>query len=677
MIRWNWNPSRVCFVDLETQSSSNLRTDGAAKYLKHTDTRLLSAVFLLDDTLTVWVPPGRAPAGVFAECGWLDALVAPLKLRVETHTAETPPVALPGDATFCAHNAEGFDAPAWSTLIGTDAEWIDTIPMCRAAGLPAGLDRACKALGIEGKDAAGKDAAKMLWAHKPGKPPNIGTVSLWRLMLRYNVQDVLILRELYNRLQGEQDYERDLLGLHCEINSRGVPVDLRFAEIVRDLWTVAQAEARDEFAELTDLDPDDARSVQKVKGWLAKMGKPVASLRREEVAALFAGDYFGDTENDPVAARIEAAIAARQLASRATVGKVARVFSSVDPDARCRNVLVYHGAHTGRWSGRDLQPHNMPRPTSAVDVASLLAKYHATDSLTLDDVRAASTCDLGAALASLMRPIVCAPPGRVLVCLDYAQVEARGVMWLARDRNGLAAFADPTRDIYKDMAAAINASRQIGKIAVLGCGYGIGGEKFERFCELSGSPLDAVNLTGPQVVQTYRHTYSAVPQLWRNLDRAAKTALRSGVCVTNRCRFTRDGYKLIITLPSGRRLIYRGVSIAAGEYGPELSYDNPKGYRSKLYGGKIAENIVQAFCRDFLVGAMLRLGQRYPICLHVHDELVFEVDEAASSDALHYLCESMSNPPEWAEDFPLRVEGAIMRHYGKGKGIEYMRGEKL
>ena len=99
---------------------------------------------------------------------------------------------------------------------------------------------------------------------------------------------------------------------------------------------------------------------------------------------------------------------------------------------------------------------------------------------------------------------------------------------------------------------------------------------------------------------------------------------------------------------------------------PTIIYDHPKTGEAHLYGGKIAENVVQAICRDLLVAAMLECERHgLPVVLHVHDEIVIEVPEAEAKAALQTLAVIMSTPPAWAMGFPIEVEGFAAERYLK------------
>jgi len=51
---------------------------------------------------------------------------------------------------------------------------------------------------------------------------------------------------------------------------------------------------------------------------------------------------------------------------------------AVNEDGRMRGLLMYHGAATGRWSGRLVQPQNFPRPQKKQDeLDEIIAKLKA------------------------------------------------------------------------------------------------------------------------------------------------------------------------------------------------------------------------------------------------------------------------------------------------------------
>lgn len=499
MTTWNWNPdpSRVVLMDLETQSTADLRTVGSRAYLTDPTTRLMSGVFLIGDVVHVWVPPGRAPAGWDGEPDrlWPDGWQRG-GYTLQTWAGEPPPPAveraIADGWTFAAHNAAGFDAEAWARLVaGPQPVWYDTLPCARAGGLPGGLDALGLRLVGRGKD-GGKEALKLLYTAKMtprGPRYNVATLHLWWEMLRYNVADVLLLERVYSTVEGYG--EADVLETHHTIDARGILIDRPLLSTLRDLWSELQGGASDQVAEWTDgaVNEGNIRSVPQVKAWLAKQGLHVDSLNRKSLELLYTNpdEFFGEIPDGVDVSRVIAVLRARQTATRISTGKIDRLIAACagSQDNRARGILVYHGAHTGRWSGRGFQPHNLAKGVADLDVEACIERA-GSGGLTLDYLRdAVAKCEPVAglppsvddALSTLLRPALVAGPGRTLAIVDYASIEARGIAWIAGQEDSLQVFRDDG-DPYCIMASRIfgrtitkadKHERQIGKITVLGC----------------------------------------------------------------------------------------------------------------------------------------------------------------------------------------------------------------
>ncbi len=706
---WNWNPdpSRVVFMDLETQSAADLKAVGAKAYLADPTTRLMSAVFLLGDAIHVWVPPGRSPGDV-GPVPWPEGFE---QREVYLHGDVIPPVPVCRaihSHTFVAHNAAGFDAPAWARLVGgPQPSWCDTLPLARAAGLPGGLDALGQVLLGRGKDEHGRRCAELLFkasiVSRDGKPVTIYnpcTKSTWQGMLAYNVADVLLLERVFHEVRGYA--EPDTLAVHSAINSRGLGVDVQLLARLSELWEQLQSDATGRVAGLTggEITEGEIRSGPKVKAWLRRLGLNVDSLNRKELERLYADpeDYFGEIPDGVDIGRVVELLKARQTATRISKGKIEAI-GKMTGDGRVRDVLVYHGAHTGRWSGRGFQPHNLSRGVSDLDVEGLVSD---PGSLTLDTIREATTrCErqpsVDDALSTLLRPVFVAGPGKVLLICDYAAVEARGIAWVAGQDDLLELFASGA-DIYCDMASRIfgrpvtkenKLARFVGKETVLGCGYNMGSQRFAAGCKLKGIDLAAAGTTAEACVDAYRDAYPRIAGLrgrrgrhgglWQAYHDAAYHAVLDGrTGWAGECAFDRHGSSLRVVLPSGRHMVYRGAAIADRVPGyakllgvdvpprPTLVYTHHHGYEGQLYGGLLAENIVQAVCRDLLAAALVRCeAEGLPVVLHVHDEIVCEVPEGEAAGALYHLAEMMSHPPEWAAGFPIEVKGFACKRFVK------------
>lgn len=498
MTRWDWNPSEVVLMDLETQSAVNLREDGSRAYLSDPSTRLMSAVFLLQGGhIIVWVPEGRTGSEWYADPAKLwPAGYATDRYTLTTWSGSEPPpevrAAIARGATFAAHNAAGFDREAWERLVGgPQPRWTDTLPCARAAGLPGSLD----ALGLRllGRGKEPNRALKMLYTAKRGPDGRAiyvpGSAALWVEMLRYNVGDVLLLDRVYSAVA---DYgEPDVLDAHFAIEDRGILIDRPLLSTLRELWSELQGTAADQVAEWTEgiVNEGNIRSVPQVKAWLARQGLHVESLNRKALERLYADplEFFGEIPEGVDVGKVIEVLRARQTATRISTGKIDRLVSATagSPDGRARGILVYWGAHTGRWSGRGFQPHNLAKGVKDLDVEECLTRA-AAGTLTLDYLRAAvAECKPVAGLAptvddaltTLLRPALVASPGHTFAIVDYASVEARGIAWIAGQDDLLDVFrtgGDPyclmaSRIFGREVTKADKREREIGKITVLGC----------------------------------------------------------------------------------------------------------------------------------------------------------------------------------------------------------------
>jgi DNA polymerase len=369
---------------------------------------------------------------------------------------------------------------------------------------------------------------------------------------------------------------------------------------------------------------------------------------------------------------------ARKALASIARGKLLAGLARVHADGRMRDTLVYYGAHTGRWSGRGMQLHNLPRPAAYFENLPADTAYPHTinakgervvdvDALA-EEVIAGRPCDADA-IALLVRATLFAPPGRALVAMDFASVEARGTAWMAGDSAALDVFRSG-RDPYKTAAAAIfacdydavtKAQRQIGKIAELACGFGGGPAAFEKFAHAFRVDVSALDLDA--IVGAWRTLHAPIRALWYTCERAFRSACNGRPACAGPLEFVPSdtGDAVACFLPSGRPIVYNDAH--AGE--DSLSYVGNRG-REHTYGGKLVENAVQATCRDLLARAMLTVdAAALPIVLHVHDEIVVEVREDSADDAARILRDAMLDVPAWAAGFPIDASGWTGRRYRK------------
>ena len=261
-------------------------------------------------------------------------------------------------------------------------------------------------------------------------------------------------------------------------------------------------------------------------------------------------------------------------------------------------------------------------------------------------------------LGSMVRPVIAAP--RLVAC-DYASVEARALAWAAGETELVESFAKG-RDVYVEMAKAIgpNVSRQIGKTAVLGAGYGLGGRGFQKQCPASITPAFA-----QKVIDRYRSKNRKIVQFWRQLERASIKAVETGSARCGVFTFRTESPWLFAKLPSGREIAFYKPSIGLDRFGRKaMRYTGTdvggRPRREDSYGGKLAENVISGLCRDLLVEACYRLEDAgCLVVLTVHDEVLCECGDPREVERI------MSVVPDWAQGLPIASEAQEFQRYRK------------
>jgi DNA polymerase len=322
---------------------------------------------------------------------------------------------------------------------------------------------------------------------------------------------------------------------------------------------------------------------------------------------------------------------------------------------RLPNAVNYYGASTGRFSGGEgINLQNLPTR--------------------------------GGGLQCEIKHLLRAPAGCLIVHADAAQIEARGLAWLAGQTDLVQAFAQ-NRDIYSDFAAEVlgapcrkprkddppavakvlSTRRSLGKVGILGMGYGMGSvralEYMEDFPDLrpkvESGEIDLAFCKN--FVDTYRNRYRMIPALWRDLEASFTYVTRYGQPRTLRgLTMSREGTTTVLTLPSGRSLFYPhahvdGEGRLQWKAGPTWA---------DLWGGSLVENCIQAVSRDVLVEAVLAVeAAGFRVALHCHDSIVVSVEKSRAEEAKACVCAALVSPPLWAPNWPLGVEASTSERY--------------
>jgi DNA polymerase len=303
--------------------------------------------------------------------------------------------------------------------------------------------------------------------------------------------------------------------------------------------------------------------------------------------------------------------------------------------------LKYYGAHTGRWAGSDkVNFQNLP---------------------SRDKKKKA------------LKNAVVAPDDHVVINCDSSQIEARVLVWLAGQDDVVEQFAKG-EDVYSLFATKIYGrpiskanpiERFVGKTCILGLGYGTGALKLQHTLKTQPPGAIVTEDEAKSYVDTYRTTNDKVIELWRDGDKViADLANWSGKPYyygKHRClKVTEEG----ITLPNGLSIRYPELKLDTSESKSKYIYKSRKGPVS-LWGGSLVENVVQALARIIVGEQMLKINERYRVALTVHDAAVVVVPEEEKEQALAYIVECMSTPPEWARGLPVACEAKVAQTYGE------------
>jgi hypothetical protein len=345
--------------------------------------------------------------------------------------------------------------------------------------------------------------------------------------------------------------------------------------------------------------------------------------------------------------------------------------------------LNYYGAHTGRWSaskGSGLNLQNLKR-------------------------------------GSFLRKSIQAPDGYTLIVCDLSQIEPRVLAWLA-DYDALLNIFSSGQDPYAQFGAQMFGIpglskeshpdlRQSAKSALLGAGYGMGWASFaaqlltgflgapptrydKAFAKQLGITSDYIGtflewednvkrlneiphtctenellihaVSAKKIIDKYRAAAEPVTQFWHLCQELIQKALAEGRSYHHKClQFEKEK----IILPNQMALRYpslKGNADAKGRLQWAYGSDG-----KKLYGGKLTENIVQAVARCVMTDGMLRIQERYPCVLTVHDEVVCLVPEAQQEDAKTWVLAQMVMEPKYMPKIPLEAEIDSAKRYGDAK----------
>lgn len=554
-------------------------------------------------------------------------------------------------------------------------QWRCTMIQAAEIGLPRSLAGVATALGLEEqKDKKGR--ACIEYFSKPCRPTKSNggrtrnlpqhNIEKWETFKSYCIQDVAVERNIKNRLKvfPLTEGEQKLWELDQHICDRGVAVETALINNAINFDADYQKIMIEKAQKLTGL--ENPKSVSQLKGWLeTRTGETFQSLDKKAVKSL------SEHTNDLL---VKEVLQLRKTLSKTSTAKYKAMLGGLCADGRVRGFLQFYGAsRTGRWAGRMIQPQNLPQ--NHLEDLELARNLVMSGDYELFEMLFGNVPDT---LSQLIRTALIPTNGRRFIVSDFSAIEARVIAYLAGEKwrqevfkNGGDIYCASASQMFKVPVVkhGINGHlRQKGKIAELALGYGgsVGALKSMGALEMG---LEENELQ--PLVDSWRATNPCITSLWYEVEKAAVSAVK-GEPQQIKCgiKFFRKGGILFISLPSGRNLAYAKPELQENKFGrPCVTYmgiSQARGSWERLetFGGKLTENIVQAFARDCLAVSMQRLESRgFEINFHVHDEVIIDCPIGVSS--AEEISAIMGEPIEWAKGLVLKAEAYETPFYKK------------
>ena len=504
---------------------------------------------------------------------------------------------------------------------------------------------------------------------------------------KYCINDVKVERSIRKILEKVKlpESEQKLWQLDQEINDRGVLVDSKLLNNAIYYDNYFKNILIEKLKTITNI--NNPKSNNQMKDYLNSLGLNVNSLSKENVESLLNSD---EVKKNPHYEKIKEVLHLRKMLNKTSTKKYESMKRCMCDDERIRGLFQFYGANrTGRWAGRLVQVQNLPqnkinnleqvrekiRNDIIKDFPSRKKEFNKNLNLNLYNNE-----NLSSLLSQLIRTTFIPKKNHRFIIADFSAIEARIIAYLSDEKWRIDVFNTHGK-IYEASASKMfkvdineitkeSELRQKGKIAELALGYqgGVG-----ALVSMGAYNMNLCESELIEIVKAFRSSNPNIVKLWNNAQKAFIEAVKnkSVVHIDKNISFIYEGNILFIKLPSGRRLSY---------IRPKIDYDNifnkyiityegidpttKKSKRLTTYGGKLVENIVQAIARDVLAQAMMNLKNHgFNIVMHVHDEIVLEVEENVSS--IEEICEIMCKENKYLKGLKLKADGFESKYYKK------------
>lgn len=719
-------------LDFETRSDINIQKLGGYRYANDASTRILMfAVCEEDSEIVLWDhldPQGEQSMRAMAI---LQRAIA-------------------NNDLIYAHNAQfelAITRYRGRKDLGLDAlpdihQWRCTLSMCRRAALPVSLGQAAEILRLDvGKDALGKglidvfstpakvtlrppEGMKIFDKSEKGRKPDNRTTPnpldgwtekngthnheiLWDWIVSVKGTDMTV-REAYDRFKSycriDVEVERrlhqklshfELSGLILEsfqfnlkMNDRGIPVNLSALKNAQRLIAQYEKLAHTRFYNMTGLSPTQGA---KFKTWMAERGYFADNLQSDTVEG-FLRDY-----SDFLTPEGFKAFSLYRLLNFAALKKIPAMVKSACDDGHVRGTMLWHGARTGRVTGKFIQPQNIKKAKVKTDLAYDMI----CEGCSLEEFEEFFSSPLEM-IASCARHFI-HDPGHEFYDCDFVGVEARLTPWAVNDTDKLQSILDGV-DQYKRVATMIfkipydeitKPQRKTAKPVELGCGFGGSGKAIQEGLRKEG--VIASLKEAQSYVKIYRDNHPNTVAAWSEIEEAAKAAIRDGTttkCLNGMLKMGRVRAAglvyMVMVLPSGRRLYYPSPRLESkfvkytveemqesewklkrgGYWREEIRFwgtiPNTQGKKwgfVSTFGARLFENAIQGLGVDCLdQGCISASKDGFDIFIVVHDQaLCYARPDASIEDFEKSFCKV----GDWAKTFPLEADGVVVPYYTK------------
>lgn len=288
----------------------------------------------------------------------------------------------------------------------------------------------------------------------------------------------------------------------------------------------------------------------------------------------------------------------------------------------------------------------------------------------------------------MLRKSIYADEGQEIGVADLSQIEARMTLWLGMQISGESAgnaeydsleVMRNNGDLYSWFGTRIYGyeinkkshptERQVAKSAVLGLGFGMGPTRFLEYCKQSNIPMD--EMFAKNVVDLYRGTYVGVRKFWGQCTKAINMLLDGNYGVM----LPLDGNSVVetaldplfnqpaIKLPGGLYIKYPDLQ---KDVEGQITYQQGP-MRSRLFGGKVCENIVQAVAAQFMREQLKEIHPLYPVFMSTYDELACVIPEGEGDAWLKTITPIMTRSPIYMPGLPVGIEASTAIRYGDCK----------